>query len=161
MKYVSKSVPKVTVKWDIDGLEEIVKISKIELEDRNTPTQVILLDENEQGSSAEASKTHCLLNEIKGNSNEVIEFCIQQDKKRKHTQSNSSSNESSQTNATPSESAITTSDTTILLFETSYTDTLLHSYTPKRLLPNLTSITVNQFNVEREKKERNCVYKHF
>ena len=64
VQYVSESVPPVKVKWDIDGVQEVVKTLKIEPEDCSTPIQTIVfpdycVDENEQGTAAEASKhTH-------------------------------------------------------------------------------------------------------
>ena len=40
--HLSEAVAEVKVKWDVDGLIDLVKTSKIEVEDRNMPTQTLL-----------------------------------------------------------------------------------------------------------------------
>ena len=69
--YVSEAVAEVKVKWDVDGLIDQVNTSKIEVEDRNTPTQTLPnpnydVEENRTGSSNEAAKTHILYDHLNG-----------------------------------------------------------------------------------------------
>ena len=69
--YVSEAVAEVKVKWEVDGLIDLVRISKIEVEDRNTPTQTLPnpnygVEENRTGSSYEAAKTHILYDHLNG-----------------------------------------------------------------------------------------------